>query len=135
MAKATADIRSLVRAQTELAIRTLTGVCGSKGAQAAARMSAAQALLDRGWGKGREPQPHAGEDDKDTDHHTFREVVYEEEGDVGYLSFDFYNGAMSTAQCYRLLGVNATNRTGMTMHGVEMPPQPHLMRPRGVHPS
>src|SRR5262245_40573447 len=35
-------------------------------------------------------------------HHTFREIVYEEEGDVGYLSFDFYNGAMSTGQCYRL---------------------------------
>ena len=57
MAKATADIRSLVRAQTELAIRTLTGVCGSKGAPAAARMSAAQALLDRGWGKGRNRSP------------------------------------------------------------------------------
>ena len=40
--------------------------------------------------------------DAPTDHHTFREIVYEEEGDVGYLSFDFYNGAMSTAQCYRL---------------------------------
>ena len=25
-----------------------------------------------------------------------------EEGQVGYLSFDFYNGAMSTSQCYRL---------------------------------
>jgi putative two-component system protein, hydrogenase maturation factor HypX/HoxX len=40
--------------------------------------------------------------DAPTDHHTFREIGYEEEGDVGYLSFDFYNGAMSTAQCYRL---------------------------------
>jgi hypothetical protein len=44
MAKATADIRSLARAQTALAIRTLTGVCGSKAAPAAARVSAAQAL-------------------------------------------------------------------------------------------
>ena len=60
MAKATADIRSLARAQTALAIRTLTGVCGSKAAPAAARVSAAQALLDRGWGKA--PQPHTGED-------------------------------------------------------------------------
>ena len=63
MTKATADIRSLARAQTALAIRTLTGVCGSKAAPAAARVSAAQALLDRGWGKA--PQPHTGEDDKD----------------------------------------------------------------------
>jgi hypothetical protein len=63
MAKATADIRSLARAQTELAIRTLTGICGSKAAAAAARVSAATALLDRGWGK--PPQSHVGEDDGD----------------------------------------------------------------------
>jgi hypothetical protein len=60
MAKATADIRSLARAQTGLAIRTLTGICGSKAAPAAARVSAATALLDRGWG--RAPQVHSGED-------------------------------------------------------------------------
>ena len=63
MVKTTADIRSLARAQTALAIRTLTGVCGSNVAPAAARVSAAQALLDRGWGK--PAQPHTGEDDKD----------------------------------------------------------------------
>ena len=34
--------------------------------------------------------------------HTFREVWYEERGQVGYLHFDFYNGAMSTEQCRRL---------------------------------
>ena len=33
------------------------------------------------------------------DHRTFREIVYTEEDEVGYLSFDFYNGAMSTSQC------------------------------------
>ncbi|MGE5336357.1 MAG: hydrogenase maturation protein [Gemmatimonadota bacterium] len=31
------------------------------------------------------------------------EIRYEERGDVGVLHFDFYNGAMSTAQCERLL--------------------------------
>jgi putative two-component system hydrogenase maturation factor HypX/HoxX len=40
--------------------------------------------------------------DAPKDHRTFREIVYAEEGGVGYLSFDFYNGAMSTAQCRRL---------------------------------
>ena len=40
--------------------------------------------------------------DAPTDHKTFREIVYTEEGQVGYLAFDFYNGAMSTSQCYRL---------------------------------
>ena len=36
------------------------------------------------------------------DGHTYRELVYEEHDGVGYLHFDFYNGAMSTAQCRRL---------------------------------
>ena len=40
--------------------------------------------------------------DAPTHHRTFREIVYSEEEQVGYLSFDFYNGAMNTAQCYRL---------------------------------
>ena len=33
---------------------------------------------------------------------TFREIVYEEQAAIGYLQFDFYNGAMSTEQCRRL---------------------------------
>jgi putative two-component system hydrogenase maturation factor HypX/HoxX len=30
------------------------------------------------------------------------DIRYEERGEVGYLHFDFYNGALSTAQCQRL---------------------------------
>lgn len=33
---------------------------------------------------------------------TFREIWYEEKNAVGFLHFDFYNGAMSTEQCLRL---------------------------------
>ena len=33
----------------------------------------------------------------------FKEITYEERAGVGYLHFDFYNGAMSTGQCQRLL--------------------------------
>jgi putative two-component system hydrogenase maturation factor HypX/HoxX len=33
---------------------------------------------------------------------TWRDIRYEEQGDVGILHFDFYNGAMSTVQCERL---------------------------------
>lgn len=33
---------------------------------------------------------------------SLREIRYEERGSIGYLHFDFYNGAMSTAQCKRL---------------------------------
>ncbi len=33
---------------------------------------------------------------------TFREIWYEEYNGIGYLHFEFYNGAMSTEQCIRL---------------------------------
>ncbi len=33
---------------------------------------------------------------------TFQEIRYEEEGEIGYIHFDFYNGAMDTEQCNRL---------------------------------
>jgi putative two-component system hydrogenase maturation factor HypX/HoxX len=34
---------------------------------------------------------------------TFKEIWYEEKNQVGYLHFDFHNGAMSTLQCRRLI--------------------------------
>lgn len=37
------------------------------------------------------------------DFETYREVVYQEENNVAYITFNFYNGAMSTGQCERLL--------------------------------
>ena len=40
--------------------------------------------------------------DAPADYRTFREIVYTEEDEVGYLSFDFYTGAMSTSRCARL---------------------------------
>lgn len=60
MAKAKADIRSLARSHTESAIRTLAGIMNEKKAAAAARVAAANALLDRGWGKA--AQPLTGDD-------------------------------------------------------------------------
>ncbi|MFP4102574.1 hydrogenase maturation protein [Coleofasciculus sp.] len=33
---------------------------------------------------------------------TYKDIWYEEKNQVGYLHFDFYNGAMSTDQCQRL---------------------------------
>jgi len=43
--------------------------------------------------------------------HTYREIGYEQRGAVGYLHFDFYNGAMSTEQCERLRGAYAHARS------------------------
>jgi hypothetical protein len=50
MAKAPADIRSLARSYTDLAISTLAGIA-QNGEQESARVAAANSLLDRGWGK------------------------------------------------------------------------------------
>ncbi len=45
----------------------------------------------------------------EADQHTgYSDIWYEEEGDVGYLYFPFYNGAMGTEQCQRLLRAYTT---------------------------
>ena len=36
------------------------------------------------------------------DKETFKEIYYKEKNDIGYLYFDFHNGAMSIEQCVRL---------------------------------
>lgn len=51
MAKVPGDIRSLARSHTATAIRVLAGIMGEPKAPASARVTAAQVLLDRGWGK------------------------------------------------------------------------------------
>jgi hypothetical protein len=51
MAKAPTEIRSLARSHTEAAINTLVGIMNQPGAPEAARVSAANSILDRGWGK------------------------------------------------------------------------------------
>lgn len=51
MTKAPADIRSLARSHTATAVRTLASIIKEPRAPAAARVSAAIALLDRDWGK------------------------------------------------------------------------------------
>jgi hypothetical protein len=54
-----ADLRSLARGHTELCIKVLAGIVSQEAVPAAARVSAAGILLDRGWG--RVPQAHAAE--------------------------------------------------------------------------
>jgi hypothetical protein len=54
-AKTITEIRSLARSHTRTAINVLVGIMRSKDATAAARVSAANALLDRGWGKATQP--------------------------------------------------------------------------------
>lgn len=51
MAKATAEIRSLARAHTAKALNVLVGIMNQAKAPPAARVAAANAVLDRAWGK------------------------------------------------------------------------------------
>jgi len=51
MAKAPAEIRSLARNHGKTALNVLVGIMREPKAPYAARVSAAQAVLDRGWGK------------------------------------------------------------------------------------
>jgi len=55
MARALTEIRSLARSHTRTALNVLVGVMRSKDATAAAKVSAANAILDRGWGKATQP--------------------------------------------------------------------------------
>ena len=51
MAKTPTEIRSLARSHTEAALNCLAGIMNKDGAPEAARVAAANSLLDRGWGK------------------------------------------------------------------------------------
>lgn len=53
------NISHLARQQTDVAIKTLTDICKG-GKTEAARVSAANSLLDRGYGKATQPHEHGG---------------------------------------------------------------------------
>lgn len=63
MAKTPTQIKSLARAHTERAIQALAGIMDNPNSPPAARVSAAEALLSRGWGK--PAQAITGGDDDD----------------------------------------------------------------------
>ena len=79
--KTIAEIRSLARSHTKTAINVLAGIMRSKDVTAAARVSAATALLDRGWGK--VTQPLGGGDDGALEliHRIERVIVHPENPD------------------------------------------------------
>ena len=58
--KAAAEIKALAKKHSRAAIKVLAAIMNQADGPATARVSAAQALLDRGWGKA--AQPVAGED-------------------------------------------------------------------------
>jgi len=80
-AKALTSVRSLARSHTRAAITVLARIMRSEDATPAARVSAANALLDRGWGKA--TQPLGGVDDGTLQiiHRIERTIVYPENSD------------------------------------------------------
>lgn len=63
MAKSLTEIKSLARAHTERAIQALAGIMDNPNSPPAARVTAAEALLSRGWGKPSQAIVGGDEDD------------------------------------------------------------------------
>ena len=78
VAKTLVEIRSLARSHTRTAIRVLVGVMRCKDATPAARVSAANAILDRGWGKATQPLENSGDGALEFIHRIERVIVHPE---------------------------------------------------------
>jgi hypothetical protein len=81
MAKTITEIRSLARSHTRSALNVLLGVMRSKDATAAARVSAANAILDRGWGKAPQAVEKGGDGPLELIHRIERIIVHPENSD------------------------------------------------------
>jgi hypothetical protein len=80
-AKVVTEIRSLARSHTRTALNVLVGVMRSKDATAAAKVTAANAILDRGWGKAVQAIENGGEGPLELIHKIERIIVHPEDSD------------------------------------------------------
>ena len=80
MGKTLTEIKSIARSHTRTAIRVLVGIMRSKDATPAARVSAANAILDRGWGKATQPLESSGDGALELVHRIERVIVHPENG-------------------------------------------------------
>ncbi|MGH6778045.1 MAG: hypothetical protein ACRECL_08565 [Bradyrhizobium sp.] len=85
MPKTLTEIRSLARSHTRTAINTLVGVMRSKNATHAARVSAANAILDRGWGKPAHPLENGDGGALELIHRIERVIVHPQDTDSAGL--------------------------------------------------
>jgi hypothetical protein len=81
MPKTLTEIRSLARSHTKTALNVLVGVMRSKDATATARISAANAILDRGWGKATQPIENGDDGALELIHRIERVIVHPENPD------------------------------------------------------
>jgi len=81
MSKTINEIRSLARSHSKTAINVLVGVMRSKDASHAARVSAANAILDRGWGKAAQALQAGDDGPLELIHRIERVIVHPENTD------------------------------------------------------
>jgi hypothetical protein len=81
VAKTLIEIRSLARSHTRTAVNVLVGIMRSKDATPAARVSAANAILDRGWGKAPQAIENGGDGALELIHRIERVIVHPENPD------------------------------------------------------
>ncbi|MGY8706364.1 hypothetical protein RAD16_11555 [Bradyrhizobium sp. 18BD] len=77
-ARTLTEIRSLARSHTRTALRVLVGIMRSDDATPAARVSAANAILDRGWGKATQPIENGDDGPLELVHRIERVIVHPE---------------------------------------------------------
>jgi hypothetical protein len=76
------EIRALARGHTKAALKVLVGLMRNDEATPAVRLSAANAILDRGWGKSAQPI-ESGEGGVETVHRVERIIVRPEDAVEG----------------------------------------------------
>jgi hypothetical protein len=81
MARTPTEIRLMARSHTRTAINVLVGIMRSEDATAAARVSAANAILDRGWGKATQPLESREDGTLELIHRIERIIVHPENPD------------------------------------------------------
>jgi hypothetical protein len=81
MPRAVTEIRSLARSYTRTAINVLVGVMRSKDATHTARLAAANAILDRGWGKATQALETRDNGARELIHRIERVIVHPEDTD------------------------------------------------------
>jgi hypothetical protein len=82
-ARTVAEIRSLARSHTRTAVRVLVGIMRSNDATPAIRISAANAILDRGWGKTAQPIENGEDGVLELIHRIERIIVHPESTGAG----------------------------------------------------
>ena len=81
MAKSVTEIRSLARSHTRTALNVLVGVMRNTKAPAPARIAAANAILDRGWGKATQTIENGDDGVLEVIHRIERVIVHPENSD------------------------------------------------------